>query len=340
MSLSSQHAVADALIAEMARLGARPYEEIGVPAFFVPDVPARPAEPGNRTELGTRFNELASALASRKPELDAGDVGKLVEVFADRHFPAFDSDASAQSAFSPEQLFALFAEQAPASAPQILTEMADGLARSRAIRAVNFHATPRYRAEEYRRQVDAYARAFEPITPSNFASALDGSWRYHRPGMMPMLFEGFRDNLDVLLPILEEYDFVGWFFVPPFFLGVPPKEQREFAAGHELDLPARDEYPGQRVALSWDEAREIRRRGHVFACHSRTHFKLTADTPREVLEDEIFLAKSEMESELGPGIDIFCWLGGAGLGVNPLADAMLREAGFRYLFSAFKIHQL
>ena len=42
----------------------------------------------------------------------------------------------------------------------------------------------------------------------------------------------------------------------------------------------------------------------------------------------------------GAPVEIFCWLHGAEAGVNPRADAMLREAGFRYLFSNFKVQRL
>ena len=43
---------------------------------------------------------------------------------------------------------------------------------------------------------------------------------------------------------------------------------------------------------------------------------------------------------IGWPVEIFCWLRGAEAGVNPRADAMLREAGFRFLFSNFKVQRL
>ncbi|RKH79968.1 hypothetical protein D7Y13_43425, partial [Corallococcus praedator] len=91
----------------------------------------------------------------------------------------------------------------PGSAEEMLGALVGGLAAGRVLRVVNFHATPRYRTEEYRRQIEAYARLFAPITYQNFDSAFDGTWADRRPGLMPVLFEGFRDNLDVMLPILE-----------------------------------------------------------------------------------------------------------------------------------------
>ncbi|WP_419807909.1 polysaccharide deacetylase family protein [Sphingomonas sp.] len=285
--------------------------------------------------LGARLAELAAVLALRKPELDLDDVARLLEVLADRHFTT--------SAEPPIELPSAAIANTwlmPAAAPPVLAELAAGMARSQTIRLVNFHATPRYREAEFRRQIEALSHAFEPVTPANFAEAMEGRWSHERPGLMPALFEGYRDNLDVMLPILEEFGFTGWLFVPSGFLNVPAEEQRGYAAQHTLHLPAVDEYPGERYALSWDEARDIVRRGHAFACHTRSHFEVTPDTSREVLENEIIAAKIEMERELGTRIESFCWLEGAELGVNPEADDMLRQAGFRYLFSNFKVQKL
>lgn len=225
--------------------------------------------------------------------------------------------------------------------PQLaIAELVRGLAERGAFRVVNFHATPRYREAEWRRQIAHYARYFDPVTPDNFDRALFDPWPSPRPALMPVLFEGYRDNLDVLLPILEEHGFCGWFFVPSYFLGVSAEDQRRYAGEHTLHLAARDEYEGERIALSWDEARAIVKRGHTFACHSRHHSELRPETTDAQLEDEIVAAKAEMERELGQTVDIFCWLRGAKTGVNPRADAMLRRAGFRYLFSNFKIEKL
>ena len=78
----------------------------------------------------------------------------------------------------------------------------------------------------------------------------------------------------------------------------------------------------------------------MFACHTRTHNAVAPDTPRAVLHDEIVASKAEMEAELGAAVEIFCWLEGAAIGVNAEADAMLRDAGFQYLVSNFKIQKL
>jgi len=228
----------------------------------------------------------------------------------------------------------------PGTADDAVRQIVAGHAAGRTMRVVNFHATPRYRQDEFRRQMEAYAKLFAPITPANFDVAFEGRMPGDRPGLMPVLFEGYRDNLDVMLPILEEFGFCGWLFVPSAFLGIPDAAQRDYAAGHVLHLARRDEYPGQRIALSWNEARGIVARGHAFACHTANHIELRPDTPDEVLEREIVAAKRQMEAQLGTAVDIFCWLRGAETGINRRADALLRQAGYRYLFSNFKIQRL
>jgi len=90
----------DRLVADMERLGRRPYAEIGVPMFLVAEdltdaaKDRNAADPVAGAELAALFAQAATALKRRKPELTAGDIARLVEVIADRHFlgsatPAF-----------------------------------------------------------------------------------------------------------------------------------------------------------------------------------------------------------------------------------------------------------
>ena len=85
----------DQLIADMDRLGRRPYAEIGVPMFLVAeDLTGEASDRGaaeiaDGTQLAALFAQAAEALRTRKPELDAADIARLVEVIADRHFLGF-----------------------------------------------------------------------------------------------------------------------------------------------------------------------------------------------------------------------------------------------------------
>ncbi|MEZ5776911.1 MAG: polysaccharide deacetylase family protein [Paracoccaceae bacterium] len=225
----------------------------------------------------------------------------------------------------------------PKSPAETAAELASGFRSGRAIHLINYHATPSIHASGYRAQIGACAGKFSSLAEGGVGGLF--GVRAGKPVLAPILFEGFRDNYDVLLPILEEFGFVGWFFIPSHFLNVPPRRQRIFAARHELHYGP-DAYPGERIALSWAELRDAHARGHMVACHSRNHTALHPDTPDAVLYDEIVLAKRELEEGLGAEVDTFCYLYGAEYGLNPRADKLLVEAGFRYLFSNFRLQRL
>lgn len=87
----------DQLLADMDRLGQRPYAEIGVPMFLVAEdlsgTAPRPEPAYSDSQLALLFARAAEALVRRKPELAPGDVARLAEVIADRHFLALATPA-------------------------------------------------------------------------------------------------------------------------------------------------------------------------------------------------------------------------------------------------------
>jgi len=96
-------AFVDQLLADMERLGKRPYAEIGVPMFLVAEdltgaaQDRAAADPLAGTQLAVLFAQAAEALKTRKPDLTAGDIARLVEVIADRHFLGFATPAFSQT---------------------------------------------------------------------------------------------------------------------------------------------------------------------------------------------------------------------------------------------------
>jgi hypothetical protein len=85
--------VADELIADMERLGRRPYAEVGVPMFLVAEDRRASTPPAvdvatQWRDVATLFADRAEVLIARKPDLGVSDVARLVEVFADRYLIA------------------------------------------------------------------------------------------------------------------------------------------------------------------------------------------------------------------------------------------------------------
>jgi len=217
--------------------------------------------------------------------------------------------------------------------------LARGFAAGAPIHAVNFHNTPAHRAAEYDRQLAALAQRFGPCTEDDLSAFLaTGRWERARPGGVIALYNGYRNNFDVMRPLLEKHGLVGWFFVASGYVDCPVAEQLAFGAAHRLaTIPG--EYPDGRYALSWDEVRDLDRAGHVIASHTRTHAQVSGDDP-VALKAEILGSQEDFVRSLGHPVRAFAWLMGGAYGENPLADALVDRAGYEFLFSNFRVQRL
>lgn len=217
--------------------------------------------------------------------------------------------------------------------------LARGFATGAPVHAVNFHNTPAHRAAEYDRQLAALAQRFGPCTEDDLSAFLaTGRWERARPGVVIALYNGYRNNIDVMRPLLERHGLVGWFFVASGYVDCPVEEQLSFGASHRL-ATVEGEYPDGRYALGWDEVRDLDRAGHVIASHTRTHTRVSGDDP-VALEAEIVGSQEDFVRQLGHPVRAFAWLMGGAYGENPLADALVDRAGYEFLFSNFRVQRL
>jgi hypothetical protein len=223
-----------------------------------------------------------------------------------------------------------------------ISEHAGALARlygaNPMIRAVNFHNTPRIRADQFRRELEHYSRRFSPVNQDELSEYLTTRrWNKSKPGLIIAVYEGFRNNYDVLAPLLEEFGFVGWFFIITGFLDCPVKDQLGFAEGHRIRMNTR-EYADGRYAMTWDELREIDRK-HVIASHTRTHPQLS-ELPFAEIEREVVGAQEDLFGQLGRTVRAFSSRTGPAFGEVPEIDRCVEAAGYDLIFSNFRIQKL
>ncbi len=206
------------------------------------------------------------------------------------------------------------------------------------LRAINFHNTAARDAARHAAQLRGLGERYGPVDEAGLELLLDGQALPHgRPGLLPVLYEGYRNHHEVALELIEREGLVAWLFVPSAFPDVAVPEQHAFADAHEIGLAGGDP---ARVALSWEELRAVVARGHVVACHTATH-RGQADlaTPEDV-ERELVGATATLERELGIRVRTFAWLWGSPLGVDAELDERLRALGYRFVFSSAKIQRL
>lgn len=208
------------------------------------------------------------------------------------------------------------------------------------IRVVNYHNTPRSRAGQMERELQQYSRAFTSVSEDDLRGYVQtGQWNKSKPGMIPVLYEGYRNGYDVIAPLLEKYGFIGWFFIITEFIKGPVTDQASYAKSHHIGMQTR-EYPEGRYALSWQEIRELSKK-HVIASHARNHAELSA-MPEEARRAEIFGSQEDFQKNLGRPVLAFASLRGPAQNEHPEVDTakLVVEAGFEFVFSNYEIQRV
>ncbi len=227
---------------------------------------------------------------------------------------------------------------APVSFVQRTAEVAGLMATRPLMRALNFHSTSTWGAKVLETQLEHCSRHFSTANEEELDTYLvSGQWHKPKPPMILAFYEGYRNGYDVILPLLQRYDLVGWFFVITGFVETEPEQQFSFANRHGIGLEV-GEYPDDRCALSWDELREIDQ-SHVVACHASTHEEL-APMDSATQQVEIIGSQRLFEEQLGHPVRSFVSRSGPPYGEDPAVDRLIREAGYQIVFSNYRIQKI
>lgn len=198
------------------------------------------------------------------------------------------------------------------------------------IRAVIYHSVPQSQAKNFEQQLEYYAHHYSNVTLDDLDSLVNGGvWKHSKPGIIVSFDDGLRTHAEVAAPLLEKHGLTGWFFAPTLFLDEPEQSQREFAHEHQILL--HEDLPGDRVAMSWEQARELAR-SHVVGGHTASHVRLTNKLTDEELEEEIVESKSRLAEKLDYPVESFAWVGGEEWSYSRSAAEKIQEAGFRFSF--------
>jgi hypothetical protein len=211
------------------------------------------------------------------------------------------------------------------------------------LRVINFHNTIARRAEAIRAQLLDAAEQFAPISEDELLGLLAGdAWTSAKPPVIPVMYEGYRNNYEVALDLLDEAGLTGWFVVPSAFLDTPVAEQKAMAERYDIGLEEdeADQPADGRFALTWDELREIADRGHVVACHTAHHRGLADIATPEAVQTELVGSRARLEGRLDREIRGLAFLWGSPFGEAPAVDAAVLDAGYRYVISNTKWQRL
>lgn len=153
------------------------------------------------------------------------------------------------------------------------------------IRILNYHRTPSEELQNFRKHLEWYQGRFQVIDEASLRKFLQGTLKLTKPGLLISFDDGLKNNYENAAVLLEQYGFTGWFFV-----------SAGLADGREY--------------MTYEDMKDLQRRGHVIGCHTFTHHRMNHNDSKETLNHEILDSRKLLEEKLGTPIPYFCWCGG------------------------------
>jgi peptidoglycan/xylan/chitin deacetylase (PgdA/CDA1 family) len=132
--------------------------------------------------------------------------------------------------------------------------------------------------------------------------------------------DGYLDNFEHAVPILQKLDLPATFFVTTRFLGsdiVPPWDAHV------------EEHLGW---MSWEQLRETQALGFEIGSHTCNHVDLGQVSGEEALR-ELRESRGELERALGRRVDLFAYPFGGRRNMRPENVELVRRAGYRCCLS-------
>lgn len=196
-----------------------------------------------------------------------------------------------------------------ASASQVAAE---GQQHGIAIPVLNYHSigvepgnTYVLHPDKFARQMDYLsAHHYTPLTLGDFARIIEKKQPSPERPVLLTFDDGYANNAEVAMPILQRHGFPATLFLSPGFIGQP---------GY----------------LSWPQVQELSAAGWDIAPHSMTHPHLP-QLSIEQQREEITESRRRIEQAIGKSADVFAHPYGE---YNEDTLKILKEEEFRYAFT-------
>ncbi len=140
--------------------------------------------------------------------------------------------------------------------------------------------------------------------------------------------DGYRDNYTLAYPVLKEYGIPATFFISTGLI-----DQEQEAVADLQKTVGLDSSAAKLAFMSWDQIRELSRKGFHIGCHTRSHRILSTLNAGEV-ESEITHSKNEIERRIGRQVFAFAYPHGKQADYNSgLCIPLLEKYGFKIAVS-------
>jgi len=191
------------------------------------------------------------------------------------------------------------------------------------MRIICYHSVTEKERENFERHIRNYSEKYDIISMTDVVSIVN-SRRSHPGRCLAITFDdGFKDNYEIVMPILQKYSIPACFFVVPQFVSVEEEDKEKLEYFSEEVFHTSD----VKRNMSWAEVRKLRQLGFEIGSHTRTHALLTK-LPIEEARHELLESKRMIEDEIGQQDLHFAFPYGTAADFNPDLGRLVKEIGY------------
>jgi peptidoglycan/xylan/chitin deacetylase (PgdA/CDA1 family) len=202
--------------------------------------------------------------------------------------------------------------------------------------AVTFHDVSRAEKHKFERIVRHLHRHFPFITPEQFDAYTKGAFTLADVSLLVTFDDGFTSSRWMTTEVLEPLGIKGTFFCCSNFVDMNESEARHFVAHNIcLDLKTEVQVDPAEFAMSSQELRDLARKGHRIAAHTRSHPNLAGALSAETLKAEIVDSAHALERMAETQIQWFAFPFGGIDFINASAMKVI-QSRFRFCFSGIR----
>lgn len=179
----------------------------------------------------------------------------------------------------------------------------------------------------FRRTLQMLRNAFEFVSLSDAVALLRDSTRPAGRYLAFSFDDGYRDNYELIAPLLDEVGARACFFVSTGFIGCDDSYRLRFLR-HAVRQPE------TREPMTWEMVSELAHAGFEIGAHTVDHANLAAVAAAEA-EQQVIRSRAELQRRLGRKCRWFAWPYGTGAQLPDTLLPTLTEH-FDGIFSAIR----
>jgi|WetSurMetagenome_2_1015567.scaffolds.fasta_scaffold17202_2 peptidoglycan/xylan/chitin deacetylase (PgdA/CDA1 family) len=198
------------------------------------------------------------------------------------------------------------------------------------IRVIIYHSIPLERKNEFESHLGFYKKNYTIIDEAELIRFFDNNEiKLDKQGLILSFDDGYKNNYDIVKPVLEKHNITGWFFIPTGILKIDKEQHLEFAKINRLSYELNED---ERIFMNKFELMELSE-NHVIGCHTDRHVRLSDEVSKnnEILESEIIKSKIYLEEILVKKVRSFAWVGGEENNYSSLANKIIKS-NYEYSF--------